>query len=350
MRRLGEGGRVKCFRFILPLVVSSLLYAATADEDWAALVALDAGPQRRPTSPGEVATIALEHLAKQEDGVRAFIRRYPKDTRLFEAKLRLARTLQLKADVQDTRIVSPEVEALISEAEKTATPEQRADARFARVSYMMRRWRTPDLRERQHLFDLAKSFQASFPEDRRLAALLTEVASCFDREPKRKRALLVDAQIIARDDEMKARIADDLKRLDFFGEPITLRFAPPGEEAVDIAAHHGKVVVLVFFAAWSQPSLDALATIAQVKWPADDVQLFGVSLDSKREPLENLAVERKITWPVICDGRGWESPIVRGFGINTLPTVWLLDREGRLRSLAGLDGLEGQVRELVKKR
>lgn len=342
---------MKCFRILslLLLVAPSPLFAGTADEDWAALTALDAGPQRRPSSPGDLQVIALEHLAKQEEGARGFIRRHAKDPRVFEAKLRLARTLQLKADVQDTRITSPEVEGLLTEAEKTAKPEQQADVRFARISYMMRRWRTPNVQERQHLYDFAKSFQASFPDDRRLSHLLAEVASRFDREPQRKRTLLVDAQLHARDEEVKARVADDLKRLDFLGTPISLRFAPPKEQAVDLADYRGKIVVLIFFAAWSQPALDALATITQVKWP-EDVQLFGVSLDSKREPLETLVTERKIMWPVVCDGRGWESPIVRGFGINTLPTVWLLDREGHLRSLAGLDGVESQVRELLQKR
>ncbi len=352
MRRMGEAGGVKCLHLLLPLLVPSLLLAAGADEDWDAVVALDAGPQKRPTTALEAQAIAVEHLAQQEQKVRGFLREHPGDPRTLEAKLRLARTLQLKADVTDARITSPEVEALITEAERAAKPEQRADVRFARLSYSMRRWRTPTVQQRQFLYDQMRSFQSSFPEDRRLPALLTEIATRFDREPKRKRAMLVDAQVAARDEELKARIADDLRRLDLFGEIVPLRFAPSGGEVVDLADYHGKVIVLVFFAAWSQPAIEAIDTIEKAlpKWPADEVQLFGVSLDSKLEPLETLARSKKITWPVVCDGRGWESPIVRGFGINSLPTVWLLDREGRLRSLDGLDGLVGQVKELLLQR
>lgn len=350
--RMGKGRRVKFSRLIPLLLAPSLLLAGTADEDWSALTALDAGPQRKPAEPADVRTIAIEHLARQEHAARVFLREHPGDSRSVEAKLRLARTLQLKADVQDARIASPEIDALIAEAERAAGPEQRADVRFARISYTMRRWRTPTVQQRQHLFDLAKGFQGSFPDDRRLASLLTEVATRFDLEPKRKRTLLVDAHLLARDEELKARIADDLKRLDLLGEPIALRFAPPDGDAVDVADYRGKVVVLVFFAAWSQPAIEAIETIEKAlpKWPAEDVQLFGVSLDSKIEPLEALARQHKITWPVVCDGRGWESPIVRGFGINSLPTVWLLDREGKLRSLDGLDALTTQVRELLLKR
>lgn len=343
---------MKCLHFLLPALVPSLLLAGSADEDWDALLALDAGPQKRPASAQEAQAIAAEHLAQQEQKVRGFLREHPGDPHTFEARLRLARTLQLKADVTDARMTLPEVEALIAEAERTAKPEQRADVRFARISYAMRRWRTPTVQQRQFLYDQMRSFQSSFPEDRRLPALLTEIATRFDHEPKRKRAMLVDAQVAARDEELKARIADDLRRLDLLGEIVPLRYAPAEGEAVDLADSHGKVIVLVFFAAWSQPAIEAIDTIEKAlpKWPADEVQVFGVSLDSKLEPLETLARAKKITWPVVCDGRAWESPIVRGFGINSLPTVWLLDREGRLRSLDGLDGLVGQVKELLLKR
>ena len=55
-----------------------------------------------------------------------------------------------------------------------------------------------------------------------------------------------------------------------------------------------------------------------------------------------------VTWPVIFDGKGWESPLIRELGINELPTVWLLDAKGRLRSLNALEGTAAQVRQLLK--
>ena len=37
--------------------------------------------------------------------------------------------------------------------------------------------------------------------------------------------------------------------------------------------------------------------------------------------------------PVAFDGKGWESPLVRSLGINSLPTLWIVDRKGNLRAL-----------------
>jgi hypothetical protein len=84
--------------------------------------------------------------------------------------------------------------------------------------------------------------------------------------------------------------------------------------------------------------------------PKDKVQFVGVSLDTKREPLEALATEQKIDWPVICDSKGWESPLVRNLGINALPTVWILDRAGRLHSLNGLVNTAAQVKDALTRK
>jgi peroxiredoxin len=236
--------------------------------------------------------------------------------------------------------------------DRAGGPEQRAEVRFARISYTMRLMRTPSPQQRQQLYDMARGFEASFPEDRRVAALLAEVATRFDHDPKRKRELLLAAQSAARDEELKARLADDFKRVELLGQAINLRFEPAEGKPVDLSAYHGKVVVLVFFSCWSQPALEAIDKIekAAAKFPADQVQIFGVSLDTKPEPLEALVRQRNIKWPIICDGKAWESPLVRRLGINALPTVWLLDRDGRLVSLDALDGLSGQVREVSARR
>ena len=34
-----------------------------------------------------------------------------------------------------------------------------------------------------------------------------------------------------------------------------------------------------------------------------------------------------------CDGHGWSGEAVRALGVNALPTVWVLDRDGNLLSL-----------------
>jgi len=197
------------------------------------------------------------------------------------------------------------------------------------------------------MFDAARAFQASHPTDRRLPGLLAEISTLFDLQPKTKQSLLIAAQSRATDEDLKSRIADDLRRIDLIGQEISLRFEAPDGTAVDVADYRGTPVLVMFFSSWSPPAVQAVMSLQKAlsDIPADQVQVVGVSLDRNREPLERLVTDQKISWPIICDGKGWESPLIRGLGINSLPTAWLLDREGRLRSLNALIETTGQVKE-----
>jgi peroxiredoxin len=335
---------------ILLITLASVVAAGAAspDETWRNLVALDSGPKETPKNALEGRKIALGHFEKQESALRAFLKQYPADARRVEARLRLARVLQMRADVQDQKIASPEVETLIREAEKMAKPEQRADVEFARLSYTMRSMREPTPQQRQRMYDAARAFQTKHPTDHRLPALLAEISTLFDLQPKTKQSLLIAAQSHATDADLKSRIADDLRRIDLLNQEISLRFESPDGTVVDVADYRGKAVLVIFFASWSPPAVEAVMKLQKTlpEFPAEQVHLVGVSLDRNREPLERLVMDQKIEWPIICDGKGWESPLVRSLGINSLPTVWLLDREGRLRSLNATIDMSAQVREM----
>ena len=336
-----------------PLILLALAFslparASDADADWQAVLALDAGPQRAAKSTAEAQSVAVEHLAKQERAVRSFLAAHPGEAREFEAKLRLARLLPMRAAMQGAG-PSREAEKILADLEKSATPAQRTELDFTRITQSMRALQQPTGPQRAALLASVRRFQSAHPDDARLGALLAEVALLFDTEPKTMHALLLDAQPLARDDDLKARIADDLRRVEMLGQPVILRFSAPDGRVIDVAEHRGKVVLLVFFAVWSPPSIEALDKIqrAAPDLPRDRVQLLGVSLDTKPERLAALVGEKKITWPVACDGKGWESPLVRTLGVNALPTAWLLDTQGRLRSLNALEGTASQLRQLL---
>ena len=48
-----------------------------------------------------------------------------------------------------------------------------------------------------------------------------------------------------------------------------------------------------------------------------------------------------------CDGHAWEGELVRSLGINTLPTVWVLDRKGRLLTLNARDKAPDIIRQAL---
>lgn len=334
------------------LFVLVALPALAADSpEWQRVTALDAGPAAKFRTREEARTGAAGHLDLQEKALRSYLAAHPADEHLFEARLRLARLLQIRATFQGAEAARAEAARLLNEADRTAaTPEQRVEVDFARLAFLMRTMRPGDGAAREQLLTATRAFQNAAPSDRRLPALLAEVATLFDRDPETQRSLVMGAQASATDPALKSRLADDLKRLDLLGQPVTVRGPTLTGHAVDLLEYRGKVVVLVFFGDFSPPSTEAITQLQRAlpSWPIGAVQILGVSLDSKAEDLTAYLSHANVAWPVIFDGKAWASPLVRSLGINRLPTVWLIDRQGRLRSLNGLESGVEQVKELLK--
>ncbi len=337
---------------LLFVFISATAFAGTADDDWKAIAALDAGPQTQARTGTEAQTAIAAHLAAQERALRAFHAAHADDARAFDARLRLARLFSLRGEIQNDRKARAESERMLDALEKSATLEQRADLDFTRLSQAMRRANSPSAIDREALLARARKFQTAHPEDRRVPQVLAEIATLFDSQPALKQKLLFEAQPLAADEETKSRIADDLRRIALLGETLALAGTSTEGKPIDLAGYRGRVVVVCFFATWSPQSILALDTLKNALAPfqKDRVQMFGVSLDTKPEPLGELLKTRAVAWPVLRDGKGWESPLVRGFGINALPTVWLLDREGKLRSLDALENTDAQIRKILREK
>ncbi|MEP6671743.1 MAG: TlpA disulfide reductase family protein [Chthoniobacter sp.] len=326
--------------------------AGTVDEDWQAVVALDAGPGGQPDTAEAAGNLVVSHLARQEKALRAFLTAHPEDTHVFEAQLRLARLLQIRADFEGSEKLRVDSKRMLDALEKTATPEQLPELKFAKLARMMRSLTRTDPAAREELLTATRRFQTEYPTDRRLAALLTEVATLFDTQPKLKEALLDDARAIATNPDLKARIADDLRRVHLVGQEVPLSFTSVQGQEISIAGLAGRPVFVIFFAQSSPPAMAALGKLQQEvgQLPQGSIRVVGVALDIKRETVMDLLKTRGITWPIAWDGKGWTSPLVRGLGINAVPTVWLLDSHGRLRALNGLDGAANQARQLMREK
>jgi len=337
---------------LLILCAVATAFAGSAEEDWQAVTALDAGPGEQPKDPQGMSTVVLTHLAHQEAALRRFLAGHSTNTHAFEARLRLARVLQMRGDFEESDKLRAEAARMLDDLEKTATPEQRPEVEFSKLTRFMRAMKRTDPIQRDELLQAAQRFQHDYPDDRRIAALLAEVATLFDSKPVTKEELLEDALAAAKDEDLKSRIADDLKRTRLFGKEVPLAFTSVQGQEIKAESFLGHPSFIIFFAGFSQPAMAAVVKLqeAVAQLPAGSVRVVGVSLDAKRETVLAILKARKLSWPVAFDGKSWLSPMVRDLGINTLPTVWLLDARGHLRSLNALDGAAEMARQLLQER
>ena len=334
----------------LLLFCSASLLAADAREDWAVITTLDAGPGATPKTAAEIYAQSLAHTEKQEKALRAFLVAHSDDANAFEAMLRLARVLDLRAEMK-AEPRSPDVIGILEKASQlTTTPARQTEFEFALLARRMRKWRStrPPIEERRALLEQARQFESAHPGERRIAWLLTEIAALFDFEPATKESLLLRAKKLTKDPELTAQIADDLRRLAFLGKPLPLRFTALDGRRADVKSWQGKVVGVVFFATWSAPSKIALAELrSAIEAAGAGAELAAISVDAERADLENFLSTQGITCPVAWDGKGWDGPLMQALGINSVPTTWLLDTKGVLRSLDALEDPDGQIRRLL---
>jgi Thioredoxin-like len=338
----------RLLRCALIFCTASLL-AGDARDDWSTVTALDAGPGVQPKTAAEAVAVAQSHSEKQEKALRTFLAAHASDANAFEALLRLARVLDLRAEMK-AGPQSAEVTTLLEKASQMATtPTRQTEFEFALLTRRMRKWRTarPPVAERRALLEQARQFESAHTGDRRIPTLLAEIASLFDIEPATKETLLLRAKKLTKDPDLTAQIADDLRRLAFLGKQLPLRFTALDGRRVDVKAWEGKVVGIVFFATWSVPSKIALVELKRaIEAAGPRAELAAISLDADRAELENF-LRQGITCPVAWDGKSWESPLMQALGINSVPTAWLLDTKGVLRSLDALEDPAGQINRLL---
>lgn len=319
----------------------ALAHGASADEDWQKMVALDSAPVVELDKAG---SIQNKEFAEAEKLSRAFIAEHPKDPRALDVRLRLASLLAIRGMADGDAAALKKANSLLAEAAAVAPNERKGDVAFARLALLVRSSNVT----RHSLWQALQDFQKSFSNHPRFAELFVQTAAQFDAEPSRKKILLESALAKAGgNEELRAEIGDELKKIDLLDKPLPLKFTSIAGEQIDVADHRGKVVLIYFFAGWSPPSMARLSAIQKIA-ATPGVQCLGISLDTDRDALLAAIATRKLDWPIAYESEGWKSPLVRALGINTLPTCWLLDKRGNLRTLNARGNLEPLLRGLLR--
>ena len=142
-----------------------------------------------------------------------------------------------------------------------------------------------------------------------------------------------------------------LRADDVTSKPLDLKFTAVDGEKIDLAKMRGKVVLLDFWATWCPPCRaevpDVVATYK--KFHDQGFEVIGISLDHDKDAMLGFTQEHGMVWPQYFDGQGWDNAISSGFGIDEIPAMLLIGKDGKVVKPEGSGDLAGEIEKQLAK-
>jgi thiol-disulfide isomerase/thioredoxin len=115
-------------------------------------------------------------------------------------------------------------------------------------------------------------------------------------------------------------------------KPLDLKFTAVDGRKVDLADMRGKVVLIDFWATWCPPCNAISPDLVELykKYHSKGLEIIGVSVDSDKQGLLDFVKKEGEAWPQYFDGQGADNVLAGRFGIEQFPTLWLIDKQGKV--------------------
>lgn len=126
------------------------------------------------------------------------------------------------------------------------------------------------------------------------------------------------------------------------GEVISLK---------DILAQEGEYTLIEFWASWCPNCQEEMPHLVEVynEFKDQGLKIIGVSIDKEKSEWENMIRDYKMEWTQVSNLNHWQDPIIQKYGVNSIPTNFLVDKEGKVIAVK-LDhiALKSKLEELLK--
>lgn len=131
-------------------------------------------------------------------------------------------------------------------------------------------------------------------------------------------------------EKIRVKIKDKLG-LEKPAKDFTVKLYDGGD--FQLSKQKGKVILIDFWATWCGPCIREIPNLKQYYRAYKDkgFEIIGISLDKPGDTLKQYMEKEKLPWKIAYSGKFWNDETARQYGINAIPSYWLVDKKGILR-------------------
>jgi thiol-disulfide isomerase/thioredoxin len=187
--------------------------------------------------------------------------------------------------------------------------------------------------QEKYLADLGK-FVQDYAQSEDAAEALLQLAVAEELSGKSEQAVAWYRKIVEQfpKSEPAKKAAGARRRLESVGQPLQLQGTTLDGKQVALAAYRGRAVLVHYWASWCEPCKQDMELLQrlQAKYAKQGFALIGVNIDSDRAAAVAYLTNNPLPWPQLYESGGLDSRLAVDLGILTLPTMILVDKEGKV--------------------
>lgn len=148
--------------------------------------------------------------------------------------------------------------------------------------------------------------------------------------------------------ELKPYLASVLKTQ--VGSIMEITLPDTSGKLVSTKDFRGKIVIIDFWASWCGPCRMENPNVVRIynEYKNKGLEIIGVSLDRDASAWKQAIRQDNLSWVHISDVKGWQCAAAKEYGINSIPQMFILDKEGKIiaKNLRG-EALRQKIQSLL---